>query len=1198
MTLILLSVITVMAVAFLALTQRERIGVTQSSQQSDAEMVSEAGAERAKAEIFARYLAGNSNLVAGDLLVSRNYIRTNGFIVNDPVQPINTLNVNYDYRTDGQLLTFDEVIKNIGNLYYDPRVPVFVNTNIGNGPAIMDFRFFLDLNRNGRFETNGAYPIIVSNGRETTNEMHFVGDPEWVGVLADPRFPHSRTNRFIGRYAYIVLPIGKSLDINYIHNQGKALLPVSDPYYLRNQGFGSWELNAAAFLADLNTNIWNIPTDPYVYRTNLPPGAPPYQSEGAAFRNALEIYNARLSSFQNLAPAQTVLANPLPFLSDSIDAYANGPLDFTGSTLALDNDDPTTAWPGAYNWTNFFTPHDLFQIIRPRDLSANGLLDSFTNRLYGAGFATDSYDRYTFYRMLAQLSSDSAAELPHVNIQQLRAKIGASNPGEFVAEPAGKINLNYNNLNYLASEMVPWDTNLFFNTVADVLLRAQFNLTITNIPIFPTNYYGVTVHRLLQMAANIYDATSSNTFPSVFRPNVVQDGTNLYINGYYYADDARTVESDYLPRSHGMPMVIGAKKNLPNFNEYSAQTAVMAARKLEMRRRDTNSEPHMTNEMFIVGISNFFGVEAWNSYTQTLRMPVDIWLSNRVHLALTNSEGFQTNFFERFTNNLPGQMAFWPRFDRPTSPNDPLHRASFRAPLYASTIMLTNSIYRPAGTGPGTPGLQGLSANTVFTPNSGFRTPHWHLTVSNNLVFMLSVSNRIIDFVSFPNLTNQIVFARDLLGTSEVLPGETIIARSWETNRLRNPGSAPTTVNTPTAGIQAQIDISLGNPTVNPTAWKEFSFDTSDKDAGIRSFNEFVFPRLYPGNGNSNLIQQAPFTPARKLVMTVNWEANDPLVHYMEEHLKGLTNNYTPTFVRPSTGEMVTNQTLARINSRYEPWRGHPSKSPEPKDIDHRMKDPGVAQSDDWDFPTNKFPSVGWLGRVHRGTPWQTIYMKAEAAPNPEWRNFSLDPLSHPTNDWRLLDVFTVAIHPNASHGQLSINQTNFAAWSAVLSGVLVLTNIASSETYEAVKIEPSSPQLIAIFEGIQRTRDLMPDKTFRRMGDLLQVHELSQGSPFLDTNGVDVPYPAYGINDTAMERIAQQIGSLVKMGDPRWVIYSYGQSLRPAENSILTSGDYMGMCTNYQVTGEFVTRTVFQIEGTSGAPRPVVKAFNILSSD
>jgi len=199
MTLIMLSVITVVPEAFLALTQRERVSVSQIIQQVDAEIMAEAGMKRAKAEIFARYLAGNSNLNAIDLLVSRNYIRTKGFIRgnNDPT------NVNYDYTQNGAPLDATAWQRNIANLYYDPRPPVFVNTNFVGGPEILDFRFYLDLNRNRRFETNGFIPVLDNNGRPEldsrgrviTNAV--VGDPEWIGVLEHPEFVHSRTSRFM-----------------------------------------------------------------------------------------------------------------------------------------------------------------------------------------------------------------------------------------------------------------------------------------------------------------------------------------------------------------------------------------------------------------------------------------------------------------------------------------------------------------------------------------------------------------------------------------------------------------------------------------------------------------------------------------------------------------------------------------------------------------------------------------------------------------------------------------------------------------------------------------------------------------------------------------------------------------------------------------------------------------------------------------
>jgi len=46
------------------------------------------------------------------------------------------------------------------------------------------------------------------------------------------------------------------------------------------------------------------------------------------------------------------------------------------------------------------------------------------------------------------------------------------------------------------------------------------------------------------------------------------------------------------------------------------------------------------------------------------------------------------------------------------------------------------------------------------------------------------------------------------------------------------------------------------------------------------------------------------------------------------------------------------------------------------KHFGEQLMDAGVRRSDDWMFPTNKFPNIGWLGRVHRGTPWQTVYIK------------------------------------------------------------------------------------------------------------------------------------------------------------------------------------------------------------------------------
>src|SRR5215469_4332676 len=65
----------------------------------------------------------------------------------------------------------------------------------------------------------------------------------------------------------------------------------------------------------------------------------------------------------------------------------------------------------------------------------------------------------------------------------------------------------------------------FFTNIATRLIKTEFGFDLNNLQVYPTNFYAPSVHRLLQVAANIYDTTTnrtfniaSNGFPSVFRP--------------------------------------------------------------------------------------------------------------------------------------------------------------------------------------------------------------------------------------------------------------------------------------------------------------------------------------------------------------------------------------------------------------------------------------------------------------------------------------------------------------------------------------------------------------------------------------------------------------------------------------------------------------------------------------------------------
>jgi hypothetical protein len=142
------------------------------------------------------------------------------------------------------------------------------------------------------------------------------------------------------------------------------------------------------------------------------------------------------------------------------------------------------------------------------------------------------------------------------------------------------------------------------------------------------------------------------------------------------------------------------------------------------------------------------------------------------------------------------------------------------------------------------------------------------------------------------------------------------------------------------------------------------------------------------------------------------------------------TNNYA--IIRPAFNPLPQSN-LQQLNERYQPWGGNPRKQATGLAYSMAVKDPLVRSSDDWAFPTsptNKFPNIGWLGRVHRGTPWQTIYLKSEMVPMDEWTRLNGDSPAlvphlrphagtHPPNDWKFLDLFTVAPNANAARGLL-----------------------------------------------------------------------------------------------------------------------------------------------------------------------------------
>jgi hypothetical protein len=1269
-TLILLSVVTFMAVTFMVVSRSQHSAVATKTDQITAEFAADAALERAKSDAAVAMMAF-TNSHAYDFWVSTNYINPTGFVagVSSPI------NVNYDFdsATKGPL-TAPELLQNLTNLMIDPRPPVFItNRSLGK----MDFRYYLDLNRDGRFEPTGlidtnGQPFLPGNTLNAlSNYFYAAGDPQWIGILERPYLPHSATNKFLSRMAYAVIPSGKTLDLNYIYNYAKLLQPTMPPgsdSFLRNQGAGTYEINLAAFLVDLNTNIWQTNAAPYNYYWQPPNDT--LANRGVAFDDALSLLSYRYGGNYKTFPLASVFGlwgnlGVNAFTSDYFDGYSRGPV-MTNTWWQPPANVATIAtkfpWAGSDNPNHWFSTQELYDRTKTgKNLGSSGL-PTFTDRLIMAGSHTNAYDRYTFFRLLSQLGTDSAPEAP------------------------GKINLNYLNVDTNSGNVIPnyatnfisWTPIQFFTNVANRLLaNAGFTFTTANIQVYPTNYYTASVHRLLQLAANIYDATANrnfgrpevtNGFPSVFRPLFRSTATNIIIAAYREEVDAGLVQQGKAPPmadlwdpvsraqipqlgvpfradnaeplAYGMPIVIGARKGFPNFNEFAMQTEVDVTRKLKFIRDGSEFPPHKTNQMYVVSIGNNFGLSSWNSYSNAY--PRDLQLISIVQMfaVVTNEFGQVvtggSNFVQRFT--LPGSFQIpastWHGFPRYGETRPQVVGASFQVPFAPATngfYFMSNAMYNVASQR----FMMPLSDQGFEPLNSA---PRWWLSLRARVRYILvdTSVNRIVDYVNLDSASdpaNTPFDLTDLLmrtnnysppACSDIYTSGGGPGAIWCTNR--GVGAA---AQSPTYGVLNQIDVALG---VNKSViWKVapdfLPRDCDTTNCAVRFFRGNILGGPAADGVIITNVFYSPYQPTKTNYFYTSWQVNDPLVHYTVGDMQALTNRLSLDAIdstQPGFQDFSPNTTFTR---RYDPWGGYGKLgNSTPTHNDMRFKDPLLTRSDDWDFPTNKLPNIGWLGRVHRGTPWQTLNLKSANVDANDlravavWQNWSGDQGTNwnwgqidtsvvpkfsgirdalfnlPSRDPYILSLFTTAFNDNAARGQLSINQTNLAAWSAVLAGV----NVLPDKTNGTSVIEPAGiydpaapPPLVQIWTNINGVRDTKFGGTFTNLGDILQVPKLTFNSPYTNGN-------ANAINDAVYERIPEQILSLLRMDDnPRFVVYAYGQGLKPADHSIYTvSGAYFGLCTNYQVTAEVATRAVVRIDGAPANPHAVIESFNVLPPD
>jgi hypothetical protein len=311
------------------------------------------------------------------------------------------------------------------------------------------------------------------------------------------------------------------------------------------------------------------------------------------------------------------------------------------------------------------------------------------------------------------------------------------------------------------------------------LLKSELGVDLNRIQIYPTNQYTPAVHRLLQVAANIYDGATNRTFnipdatngfPSVFRPIFFDEfgttngtGTNVWIIGYsevtniditlvatnpglsatFHDLNDRRGRIKLHDMVYGVPLVIGAKKGFPNFNEFGLLQDVNVARNLIFHR---SGSALATNQVYTMGISNVFAIEAWNSYSAPYPRNLDIVAVADVITMVTNETGIcrdQNNNFLSVTSSFPVVTnvlaSSWNGYVNSQS------RQSFVFPLGAiSDLFLTNSDFAfnlnrfvQAG-------------STPTDPPNFFPIPHWKVLLRQRVRFALLDldAQRIIDYVN------------------------------------------------------------------------------------------------------------------------------------------------------------------------------------------------------------------------------------------------------------------------------------------------------------------------------------------------------------------------------------------------------------------------------------------------------------------
>lgn len=1024
-SLIMLGLVTMLAIAFIALTRRERHSVEVTKKTTEAKMMADASLARAQTEVMER-LRNNINL---QLLVS-----TNG------VPPA------------------------------DPRPPVVYSVN-----GQPDDRFFLNLNRD-------SGPSGLPQFQPTTASQ--VGDPQWIGVLEDPTQPHSADNRYIGRYAYMVVPASKALDLNRIHNGAT---------YQRASGALDAELNLAGTLGQLDGVVW--PYSSYLQNVTPP--------ERVAWADAWGLLSYRQASpwVKDVHDLLTLPGAYAPFSTRLKAATTNNPYAFYKMAATL----TTASFPPTAQKFNLNNPGNLPAQVYFREVADRLLQGSLVSSVTGA--VTNYY-------------------------------VGAAVPGNEVGSSATGFN------------------------------PATF--TSTNITIYPINQYKPEVHRLLQLAANLYEVvnpdppvffvaangvTNQLQFPSVFRPAFGADNMGrVFINGYVsemnnaflgyrtlnlpadlssvntYANNSLMGAISY-PSGEGLdlPLIIGARRIgptlgrslFPNFNELVHQMVFTSD--------FTPPSPPTTPARAVMALNARVWLETWNSTWSTtlfnaqLPFRLDVACDLRGSGAVDN-QGVVTplnfNFTLPLSTTFTNQQAFL--------------SYPFDFPIWAQTNI-----------GPG--------ANS---------RPRLAFQLTNRVSYALSFGNRLVDHVNLFGV--QSYGPRTMPANNRELEERAWqvndpLVNSWSRDLVQTNYNPRGSLKTSPAPVPPNI--SQSNPTYSP--WMGNAQEIGFKDVGVSAASLWNFPVGPLGNlGQIGQVHRG--TP---------WQSV-----YFKSFPSGVAWPFSPDSHPTNdwrladlfTVTSTANQSLLSVNQTNDTaWAAVLAPISLATPPEDRLN-AGTHSYVRFMIPAPYLP----------GGHARTLYFRQDNLPPfAAGRNVyngpggcvntvSGGPVNYTLNHFNP----QYPTYPPPTYNRVDV-ATNFTATGQVLANV----NLVKTLT-----------------DGINAHRTAtLTNAPFASAGRLLGTPELTWNFPSAFT--------ANWSGDADLERVPAQILSLLKADDePAVVVYAWGQSLKPEEKSVTTSGANVGLVGNYVVSGQVGTRTIFRVKYSPPAnpgqpPRMVVESFKAL---